>query len=159
MTARRERGQATIELLIFLPLVVVASCAGATILAAQSAGERAGEAARAGAMVLIQGSGPRAARGPRAVETARAAAAELLRPGERDAITIDGRRVTVRLDAPPLLRPLLPRLVTRAYADAGPDPAGSTTAAAAPPVAFSRPAAEAAPRPVAVSRPPVEAAP
>jgi hypothetical protein len=136
MKVRRESGQATVELLVFLPLVVVAAYAAAAILASQAASERAGEAARAGAMALLQGD-PGAAGTP---ADARAAAAELLRPGERDGITIHGRSVTVRVNPPRPLRLLLPHATMQATADAGPEPS-----AALIPGPWSSPPAERAP--------------
>ena len=57
-------GQATVELVALLPLAVAAGLAGATILAAQSAAEHAGQAAHAGAIALLQDRDPRR-RGPR----------------------------------------------------------------------------------------------
>jgi hypothetical protein len=103
-----ERGQATIELLVLVPLVLGAGLAGGSILAAHAARERADDAARAGAMALLQGGDPLA--------TARA----LLEPGDRAAL--HGRRVTVTV-APRLpLHLHLPALTARATADAGPEP-------------------------------------
>jgi hypothetical protein len=108
--ANRERGQATVELVALLPLVLAASFAGAAILAAHAAHERAGEAARAGAMALLQGGDPLAA------------AREVLEPAERDAVRIAGRKVTVEL-APRLpLHLVLPQLIAKVTADAGPEP-------------------------------------
>lgn len=85
-----EDGQATVELVALLPLLLVAALAAASLLAAHAAGERAGAAAQAGAMALIQGGDPRAA--------ARGA----LPRGTRARIEVHGRHVTVRI------RPSLP---------------------------------------------------
>ena len=107
---RGELGQATVELLAVLPLVLVAAFGGGAILAAHAASQRAGEAARAGAMALLQDADP--------VEAAR----EVLGTDDRDAISTRGRRVTVEL-APRLPLGLrLPQLTARATADAGPEP-------------------------------------
>jgi hypothetical protein len=105
-----ERGQATVELLALVPLVVAAALAATAILAHLGAGERAGEAARAGAMALLQDEDPRVA--------ARAALPSAERAAARIAIT--GRRVTVTLPSRGL-RTLIPALTARAGADAGPD--------------------------------------
>ena len=109
---RSQRGQATVELVALLPLLVVAGVAATAVLARQGARERAGEAAHAGAMALLQDGDPRAA------------ARDALPAAERAAATVrwTGRRVTVTLPAPPPLR-ALPGLGARATADAGPDPA------------------------------------
>jgi hypothetical protein len=135
MTTRRESGQATVELLVFLPLTLVAAYAAAAILASQAATERAAEAARAGAMALLQADAGAAA-------DPRAAAAELLRPDERDGITIHGRRVTVRIKPPSPFRGLVPIASTQASADAGPEPLPIPIADP-----WSRPAAERPPSP------------
>jgi hypothetical protein len=105
-----ERGQAAVELVVILPLVLVAALAGAAIVAARAAQERADDAARAGAMALLQGDDPLAA------------ARELLAGTDRDAVTVHGRRVTVAI--PPRLpfHLVLPELEARATADAGPEP-------------------------------------
>jgi hypothetical protein len=105
-----EAGQATVELVAVLPIVLAAAFAGAAVLAAHAAQDRADDAARAGAMALLQGGDPvRAAR-------------ELLRPDERDGVRVRGSRVTVAV------RPRLPlhlrvaQLDAHATADAGPEP-------------------------------------
>jgi hypothetical protein len=110
--SRSERGQSTVELVAFLPLVLAAGLAGATILAGQAAEEHAGQAAQAGAMALLQGSDPREA-------------AESALPADsrrRATILVRGRRVTVRVrpNLPPAA--LADRLTAVATADAGPDP-------------------------------------
>jgi hypothetical protein len=109
---RCPRGQSTVELVAFLPLVLAAGLAGATILAAQAAEEHAGQAAMAGAMALLHGSEPRGA------------AASALPAGARRRATIlvRGRRVIVRVR--PSLAPaaLADRLTAVATADAGPEP-------------------------------------
>jgi hypothetical protein len=103
-----ERGQATVELLALLPLVLAAGLAGGGILAAHAARERADDAARAGAMALLQGGEPLAA--ARALLT------------RRDRVTVTGRRVTVTVEPRLPLHLDLPALTARVTADAGPEP-------------------------------------
>ena len=110
MTRRpSEAGQATVELVALVPLVLILALAAAALLAGHGAREQAGSAAQAGAMAMLQGGDPRAS-------ARRALPAGARR---RAAIEIHGRRVTVRV------RPRLP-LVARAMtaevsADAGPE--------------------------------------
>ena len=112
MRPDRERGQATVELVALLPLVLAVALAAATVLAGQAASEQAGQAAVAGAIALVQGNDARAA--------ARTAIPEEVR-GRAD-ITISGSRVTVSF------RPRLPlgfletALEATATADAGKAP-------------------------------------
>ena len=61
MRWRDADGQATVELLAFVPLMTAAALAAAAILSRAGADERAGEAARAGAMALLQDEDPAAA--------------------------------------------------------------------------------------------------
>ena len=108
---QNEHGQATVELVGFLPLLLVATLAGVALIASHAAGEHAGQAAEAGAVGLLEGGDPRAAarralpRGTRA----------------RTTIAVHGRRVTVQV------RPNLPitalerPLTGTATADAGPE--------------------------------------
>lgn len=109
-----SRGQATIELLALLPLLVAAALAGAAIVGFAAAQEQAGEAAHAGAIALLQGDED-------AVVAARAALPE----SDRAAATIDvsGRRIEVSLPPPHLLSGVLSHLAASASADAGPEPA------------------------------------
>jgi hypothetical protein len=112
MRPDRERGQATVELVALLPLVLAVALAAATVLAGQAASEQAGQAAVAGAIALVHGNDARAA--------ARTAIPEEAR-GRVD-ITISGSRVTVSF------RPRLPlwfletALEASATADAGKAP-------------------------------------
>jgi hypothetical protein len=107
---RAEAGQASIELLGVLPLMVVLILTAAEVLAAGGARSAASGGAEAGAMAILQGGDPAAA--------ARAAA-----PGWAHArldVHISGRRVTVRA-TPPALLPWLPQLLSStAAASAGP---------------------------------------
>jgi hypothetical protein len=112
MTAADETGQATVEVVALLPLLLVAALTAAALLAAHAAHEQAGQAAQAGAMALLQGADPRAA------------ARRALPPGVRGraAVEVRGRRVTVRV------RPRLPvdavsaAMTAEVGADAGPEP-------------------------------------
>jgi len=106
-----DDGQATVELVALLPLLLIAAFAGAAFVAAHAAGERAGQAAQAGAMALLQGGDPRAA------------ARRALPAGTRSraAIEIHGRRVTVRIRPDLPLRALERPLTGTATASAGPE--------------------------------------
>ena len=108
----REDGQATVELVALLPLLLIAALAGATLVAAHVAGEQAGQAAEAGAMALLRGG------------DARAAARGALPSGTRDraAIEVHGRRVTVRIRPDLPLATLERPLTGEATAAAGPAP-------------------------------------
>jgi hypothetical protein len=108
---RADDGQATIELVALLPLLLIAALAAAAIIAAHAAGEQAGQAAEAGAIALLQGADPRdAAR--RALPTA---------ARDRATIEIDGRRVTVRVRPNIPITALDRPLTGKATADAGPE--------------------------------------
>jgi hypothetical protein len=109
-----SRGQASIELLGLLPLVGLIALVAMTMIASHTAGEQAGEAAEAGALVLLQGG----ATDPR--EAARAALDESTR--KRATITVSRRTVRVRV-TPRLALPipgLADHLAGEAHADAGP---------------------------------------
>jgi hypothetical protein len=107
-----SRGQASIEVLGLLPLVGVIALVALTVIASHTAGEQAGEAAEAGALVLLQGGDdPRSA--------AEDALSEATR--KRATITVSGRRVHVRV-RPRLALPipgLADHLAGEAHADAG----------------------------------------
>jgi hypothetical protein len=105
-----DRGQAAVELVAVLPLVVAVALAGASIVAARAAQERADDAARAGAMALLQGGAPTGA------------ARELLAGADRDGVAVSGRRVTVVVTPRLPLDLALGPLRARATADAGPEP-------------------------------------
>jgi hypothetical protein len=114
MTGRTDlasaAGQASVELVAFLPLVLAAALAGAALLAGHAATEQAGQAAQAGAMALLQDRDPR--------EAARRA----LPSGARSRATIDveGRRVTVSVRPGLPLRAVATTLTAKETADAGP---------------------------------------
>lgn len=87
-----ESGQASVELVALVPLLIAVVIAAAQLLAAGAAGELADHAAEAGAVAMLQGADPAAA--------AREAVPDWSR--SRMTVRVDGRRVRVRL------RPLSP---------------------------------------------------
>ena len=103
-------GQATVELVALLPVLLLVTLAAAALLAGHGAHEQAGVAAQAGAMAILQGGVPRDA-ADRALPVA---------VRSRAAIEVRGHRVTVRL------RPNIPILASamtaHVTADAGPEP-------------------------------------
>jgi hypothetical protein len=104
------RGQASIELLGTLPLLLVVVLGGAQLLAAGLCREYAAQSARAGAVALIQGEDPR--------EAAREAV-----PGWSSRsvdVAVEGRRVTVRVRPRAALPGLAGVLASESAADAGP---------------------------------------
>jgi hypothetical protein len=112
MSQRGTRGQATVELVGLLPLLVAIVFAATQLLAAGVASELAGHAAQAGAMALLQGGA-----------TPREAARDALPGWARDRAEIDvrGRRVFVTLRPPSPLGPVAEALTAHASADAGAD--------------------------------------
>jgi hypothetical protein len=106
----RETGQATVELVALLPLLLLAGLAGAVIVSSHSAGEQAGQAAHAGAIAVLQDGDPRAA--------AREALPAAVRG--RAAITVTGDRVTVRVRPRVPLPALAGPLTAEATAAASP---------------------------------------
>jgi hypothetical protein len=103
---RGERGQATLELLALLPLLLAVALAATQLLAVGYASVLAGNAAEAAALALAGGGDPRAA------------AHEAL-PGwsrSRARLSITGGHVQVRLRPPTLLRALTGRLEVSASA-------------------------------------------
>jgi len=107
---RGQSGQASVELVGVLPLLLLLALGAGQLLAAGQARELAGHAARAGAVGLLQGTDPdRAARA--ALSSDHAA---------RLRVTVDGRRVAVRLRPASVLPGLAGLLVADAAADAGP---------------------------------------
>jgi hypothetical protein len=104
-----ERGQASVELLGVLPLLVALGLAALQLLAVGYASVLAGNAAEAGALVLAGGSGAADAR----------AGVHGALPGwsrARTRISVDSGRVTVQLRPPSLLDALAERLEVRADA-------------------------------------------
>ena len=108
---RADDGQATIELVALLPLLLIAGLAAGAIIAAHTAGEHAGQAAEAGAIALQQGAEPR--------EAARRALPAPIR--DRATIEVRGHRVTVHVRPDLPLTALERPLTGDATADAGPE--------------------------------------
>ena len=103
-------GQASVELVAALPVVLLVALAAAQLLAAGLCREYAAQSARAGAVALLQGADPRAA--------ARAAVPSL--PARSVDVRVAGRSVRVRV-LPRAAIPGLARLLTaESSADAGP---------------------------------------
>ncbi len=103
---RAERGQATLELLGLLPVLLAVALAGAQLLAVGYSSVLAGQAAEAGALALAGGGDPRAG------------AREAL-PGwsrARARVSVSGGEVRVLLRPPTLLGPLARRLGVSASA-------------------------------------------
>jgi hypothetical protein len=112
--ARDDRGQASVELVALVPLLVAVALALGQLLAAGAARELAGHAAEAAA--IAHGRGDDAA-----------AAARASLPGwsrERLEVEVDGRRVTAIVRPLPLVPPLADRLTAEVTADAGPRSGG-----------------------------------
>ena len=105
--AAGERGQAAVELLAILPLVLVVALAVAQLFAVGYASVLAGNAAEAGALALAGGGDARAA--------ARAALPGWSRA--RGQVAVRGGAVTVRLRPPTLIRALSGRLEVSADAE------------------------------------------
>lgn len=108
MRWRGAAGQATVELVALIPVIVVAVAAVVQVLAAGSARERAGAAAEAGAVAMLQDADPKAA-----IETA------LGRALGRSEFVIDGRRVRVTVRPRAFAPPLSELLAATSVADAG----------------------------------------
>lgn len=109
MTGRRlraERGQATLELLGLLPVLLAVALACAQLLAVGYSSVLAGNAAEAGALALAGGGDPRT----RAWESLPAWSRSHAR------VSVSGGEVRVRLRPPTLLRALADRLVVSASA-------------------------------------------
>jgi len=103
-------GQAAVELVALLPLVVAVALAVLQALAAGLASELAAHAAQSGAVAVAEGRDG-------------AAAARAALPGwahARLAVEVHGARVHVRVTPPSLLPGLGRRLAADASADAGP---------------------------------------
>jgi hypothetical protein len=108
---RASSGQAAVELVALLPLVVAVGLAILQALAAGVAVELAGHAAQSGAVAIAEGRDG-------------AAAARAALPGWTHArlhVEVDGTRVRVRVMPPSLLPGAGARLAASAWADAGAD--------------------------------------
>ena len=106
MSGAGERGQATLELLGLLPLLLAVALAGAQLLAVGYSSILAGNAAEAGALALAGGGDPGMG--------ARAALPGWSRAHAR--VSVSGGEVRVRLRPPTLLRSLAERLEVSASA-------------------------------------------
>lgn len=107
----RSEGQASVELVALLPLMVTVAFGVLQVLAAGSAHEAADGAAEAGAVALLQDAEPRAA--------AIAALPDWAR--DRATITLSGRRIAVRVRPRGPVPAVTRRLTATASADAGPE--------------------------------------
>jgi hypothetical protein len=103
---RGERGQASLELLGLVPLLVAIALAAAQLLAVGYSSVLAGNAAEAGALALAGGGDPRAA--------ARDALPGL--SGAHARVSVSGGEVQVQLRPPTLLKALADRLEVSARA-------------------------------------------
>lgn len=107
-----DSGQATVELVALLPMLIAIALIAAQLLAAGAAAELAGHAAEAGAVAILQGGDP--------ADAARAAV-----PGwskQRMSVRVRGRAVRVRMRPPAPLRAVGDLLAATRVADAGPTP-------------------------------------
>jgi pilus assembly protein CpaE len=111
VTVRRgaEAGQATVELVGLLPLLVAIALGVTQLLGAGAARELADHAAEAGAVALLQNAD--------AADAARAAVPGWAR--ERLEVAVRGRSVTVALTPPLALPALSDEITARATAHAG----------------------------------------
>ena len=105
---RRSGGQAAVELVALIPVLVVVVAAVVQVLAAGRAHERAEAAAEAGAVALLQESDPKDA-----IERALGPAEE------RATYVIEGRRVRVTVRPRAFAPGLADALAATARADAG----------------------------------------
>lgn len=103
------RGQATVELVGLLPVLVAVALAAGQLLAAGIARELADHAAQAGAMAVLQGGEP--------AEAARAALPGWAR--DRLRVEVHGRRVEVTLRPPSPVAAVGRELAARSVATAG----------------------------------------
>jgi hypothetical protein len=104
--ARRERGQASLELLGLLPLLVAVALAAAQLLAVGYSSVLAGNAAESGALALAGGGDPRSGARDALPGWSRA----------RARVSVSGGEVRVALRPPALLRALADRLEVSASA-------------------------------------------
>lgn len=102
----RERGQASVELVSLVPLVLAVGLVAGQLLAVGYSSVLAGNAAEAGALALAGGGDPRAA------------VKEALPGWSRARVTVRGGEVRVELRPPTLLRALTGQLEVSAEAAA-----------------------------------------
>jgi hypothetical protein len=108
-SARGTAGQAAVELVALLPLVIAVALGILQALAAGVAFELAGHAAQSGAVAIAEGRD--------GVAAARAALPGWARSGVH--VDIDGTQLRVRVAPPSLLPGMGERLMATATADAG----------------------------------------
>jgi pilus assembly protein CpaE len=106
----RQRGQAAVEVVAMLPLLLLVALTVCQVLVAGLAREAAHHAAEAGAMAILQGG--------RAAREARAAAPDWSR--RRLSVAVSGRSVRVRVEPPALMPGLGDLLASSSSASAGP---------------------------------------
>ena len=106
-----ERGQASVELVAMVPLLVAVALGLGQLLAAGAARELAGHAAEAAAIAVGRGGDAR--------EAARAALPGWSR--DRLRVEVEGRRVTAHVRPLPFVPPLADHLESSVTADAGPE--------------------------------------
>ena len=106
---RGVQGQAAVEVVALLPLVAIVALAVLQVLAVGVAAELAGHAAEAGAVALLED------------RDARQAARESVPGWSRDRmdVSVQGRRVRVRMRPPVVVGVLADRLATSSEAVAG----------------------------------------
>lgn len=108
MSGARQRGQASVETVACIPLVVFAVAAVVQFLSAGTAREKAAAAAQAGVVAILQDGDPEAA-----VRDALGHAVD------RSTVTIDGQRVRVTVEPRAFVPPLGDLLAATSSADAG----------------------------------------
>lgn len=109
---RGDAGQASVELVAMLPLLVAIALAGAHVLAAGAARELAGHAAEAGAIAVLRGGD--------AHDAARGALPRWSRRGLD--VRVRGRAVRVRVEPLAVVPGVADLLAATVTADAGPSP-------------------------------------
>jgi hypothetical protein len=102
-------GQASLELVLFIPLVVMVVMAVVQVLAAGAARETAASAAEAGALAMLQDADP-----------AEAVKAALGGAADRAVVTLDGHEVRVTVRPRAFAAPIADLLAATSTADAGP---------------------------------------
>jgi hypothetical protein len=115
-----QRGQAALETVALLPVLIAVALAIGHVLAAEASRELAGHAAEAAAIALVRGTDPR--------DAVEAALPDWSR--DRVDVEVDGRAVSVRVEPPSAVPGLAGVLATTARADAGPAAAPSAVTAA-----------------------------
>jgi hypothetical protein len=110
MSLSSQRGQSTVEVVAMLPVAAAVAFALLQALAAGISAQLADHAAEAGAVAILQGHDPQ--------DAVRKALPGWSR--SRSDVSVDGRKVRVRLRPPSISSDLARLLETTAHADAGP---------------------------------------